>query len=323
MPRPACDRHAAGHAACHDCRRRRRRRRRGLAAARRSRPPGADRAGRRPAGGQDRLPPGAAAVAHRPPPAGGRAWSSPCCGCSSWAPACPGWSSPAPRASTSARSCSPGVLATSVMFTAVFSGVSVVWDREFGFLREMLVAPISRTSIMAGKCLGGAIVATAQALVLVALAGLGRGALLPGDAARAGRHPVPGVAVDHRLRPAPGGQGGQHPVGDARDPDGDHADDVPVGGALPDRRACPPGWRWPPSSTPSPTPSSPCATWCSPTSTCRRPRSRPSTPGSRGWVAGAGGPAAGGPGRPRHGRVRHRRGPLQPDRLTARRLRSG
>ena len=66
----------------------------------------------------------------------------------------------------------PGVLATSVMFTAVFSGVSVVWDREFGFLREMLVAPISRTSIMAGKCLGGAIVATVQALVLVALAGL-------------------------------------------------------------------------------------------------------------------------------------------------------
>lgn len=66
----------------------------------------------------------------------------------------------------------PGVLATSVMFTAVFSGVSVVWDREFGFLREMLVAPISRSSIMAGKCLGGAIVATVQALVLVALAGL-------------------------------------------------------------------------------------------------------------------------------------------------------
>jgi len=66
----------------------------------------------------------------------------------------------------------PGVLATSVMFTAVFSGVSVVWDREFGFLREMLVAPISRTSILAGKCLGGGIVATTQALVLVAMAGL-------------------------------------------------------------------------------------------------------------------------------------------------------
>ncbi|MGI8809361.1 MAG: ABC transporter permease [Acidimicrobiales bacterium] len=66
----------------------------------------------------------------------------------------------------------PGVLATSVMFTAVFSGVSVVWDREFGFLREMLVAPIRRTSIMAGKCLGGAIVATSQAVIILALAGL-------------------------------------------------------------------------------------------------------------------------------------------------------
>ncbi len=66
----------------------------------------------------------------------------------------------------------PGVLVTSVMFTAVFSGVSVVWDREFGFLREMLVAPIRRSSIMAGKCFGGAIVATAQAVVILALAGL-------------------------------------------------------------------------------------------------------------------------------------------------------
>jgi ABC-2 type transport system permease protein len=66
----------------------------------------------------------------------------------------------------------PGVLATSVMFTAVFSGVSVVWDREFGFLREMLVAPIRRSSIMVGKCVGGAIVATVQATVLLAMAGL-------------------------------------------------------------------------------------------------------------------------------------------------------
>ena len=66
----------------------------------------------------------------------------------------------------------PGVLATSVMFTAVFSGVSVVWDREFGFLREMLVAPIRRSSILAGKCVGGAIVATVQAVVILALAGL-------------------------------------------------------------------------------------------------------------------------------------------------------
>jgi daunorubicin resistance ABC transporter membrane protein len=66
----------------------------------------------------------------------------------------------------------PGVLATSVLFTAVFSGVSVVWDREFGFLREMLVAPIRRSSILLGKCLGGALVATAQGVVVLALAGL-------------------------------------------------------------------------------------------------------------------------------------------------------
>jgi daunorubicin resistance ABC transporter membrane protein len=66
----------------------------------------------------------------------------------------------------------PGVLATSMMFTAMFAGVSLVWDREFGFLREMLVAPIRRSSILAGKCLGGAIVATGQAVLILALAGL-------------------------------------------------------------------------------------------------------------------------------------------------------
>jgi ABC-2 type transport system permease protein len=65
----------------------------------------------------------------------------------------------------------PGVLATSVLFTAAFAGVSLVWDREFGFLREMMVAPISRASIIWGKCLGGAIVATGQSLILLALVG--------------------------------------------------------------------------------------------------------------------------------------------------------
>ena len=55
----------------------------------------------------------------------------------------------------------PGVLATSVLFTAAFAGISLVWDREFGFLREMMVAPISRASIIWGKCLGGAIVGDA------------------------------------------------------------------------------------------------------------------------------------------------------------------
>jgi ABC-2 type transport system permease protein len=66
----------------------------------------------------------------------------------------------------------PGVLATSVLFTAAFSGISMVWDREFGFLREMLVAPVSTVSILTGKCLGGATVATLQSLIILALAPL-------------------------------------------------------------------------------------------------------------------------------------------------------
>ena len=66
----------------------------------------------------------------------------------------------------------PGVLAMSVMFTAIFSAASIVWDREFGFLREMLVAPVSRSAIVVGKCLGGATIATFQGIVMLALAGL-------------------------------------------------------------------------------------------------------------------------------------------------------
>ena len=66
----------------------------------------------------------------------------------------------------------PGVLAMSVLFTALFSAASIVWDREFGFLREMLVAPVSRSAIVIGKCLGGATVATLQGMVILALAGV-------------------------------------------------------------------------------------------------------------------------------------------------------
>jgi daunorubicin resistance ABC transporter membrane protein len=66
----------------------------------------------------------------------------------------------------------PGVLAMSVLFTAIFSAASIVWDREFGFLREMLVAPVSRASIVVGKCLGGATIATLQGIIFLALAGL-------------------------------------------------------------------------------------------------------------------------------------------------------
>lgn len=66
----------------------------------------------------------------------------------------------------------PGVLTLAVLFTAVFSAGSIVWDREFGFLREMLVAPVGRYAIVVGKCVGGATVATFQGVVLLALAGL-------------------------------------------------------------------------------------------------------------------------------------------------------
>jgi ABC-2 type transport system permease protein len=66
----------------------------------------------------------------------------------------------------------PGILATSTLFTAIFSAVSLVWDREFGFLREMLVAPVRRSSIILGKALGGATIATAQGVVVLCLAPL-------------------------------------------------------------------------------------------------------------------------------------------------------
>jgi ABC-2 type transport system permease protein len=65
----------------------------------------------------------------------------------------------------------PGILCIAVMFTAMFSAASIVWDREFGFLREMMVAPVRRSSIVIGKCLGGATVASFQGVILLCLAG--------------------------------------------------------------------------------------------------------------------------------------------------------
>jgi ABC-2 type transport system permease protein len=64
----------------------------------------------------------------------------------------------------------PGVLCIAVMFTAMFSAASIVWDREFGFLREMMVAPVRRSSIVIGKCIGGATVASVQGVILLCLA---------------------------------------------------------------------------------------------------------------------------------------------------------
>jgi ABC-2 type transport system permease protein len=61
----------------------------------------------------------------------------------------------------------PGVLSMSVLFTAIFSAASIAWDREFGFLREMLVAPVSRSALVTGKCLGRATVSTFQGIVIL------------------------------------------------------------------------------------------------------------------------------------------------------------
>ena len=66
----------------------------------------------------------------------------------------------------------PGVLCVAVLFTAMISAASLVWDRELGVLREMMIAPVSRTSIVVGKCLGGATIAASQGLIVLALAGL-------------------------------------------------------------------------------------------------------------------------------------------------------
>jgi len=66
----------------------------------------------------------------------------------------------------------PGVLCMAVMFTAMFSAASLVWDREFGFLREMMVAPVRRSSLVLGECLGGGTVAAFQGVIVLCLAGL-------------------------------------------------------------------------------------------------------------------------------------------------------
>jgi ABC-2 type transport system permease protein len=66
----------------------------------------------------------------------------------------------------------PGVLSMAVLFTAIFRAASLVWDRELGFLREMMIAPVSRSSIIVGKALGGTTIGASQGLIVLALAGL-------------------------------------------------------------------------------------------------------------------------------------------------------
>ena len=131
----------------------------------------------------------------------------------------------------------PGILAMSVVTTAIFSGMSIVWDREFGFLREMLVAPVSRASLVLGKTAGGASVAAVQGtimLVLAPLIGVHLTAVL--------------VSGDHRLRAADGGRADRlrrvrrqphRKDGElsGRHADGAVPDDLPLGRDVPAERA--------------------------------------------------------------------------------------
>lgn len=63
----------------------------------------------------------------------------------------------------------PGVVSMAIIFTAIFSGMEVIWDRQFGFLRETLVAPVSRINIMIGRTLGGATVAVMQGIIVLVI----------------------------------------------------------------------------------------------------------------------------------------------------------
>ncbi len=66
----------------------------------------------------------------------------------------------------------PGVVSMGVLFTAIFSGIEIIWDRQFGFLKETLVAPVSRIYIMMGRTLGGATVAVIQGILVLTIATL-------------------------------------------------------------------------------------------------------------------------------------------------------
>lgn len=68
----------------------------------------------------------------------------------------------------------PGIIGMSIIFTAIFSGIALIWDRQFGFLKETMVAPVSRFNIMLGRTLGGATIATFQGVIVFCLA------LIPG-----------------------------------------------------------------------------------------------------------------------------------------------
>jgi ABC-2 type transport system permease protein len=66
----------------------------------------------------------------------------------------------------------PGIIGMSLLFTCVFSAASIIWDREFGFLKEVLVAPVPRWAVALGKTMGGATVGVIQSAILILIAPL-------------------------------------------------------------------------------------------------------------------------------------------------------
>ena len=73
----------------------------------------------------------------------------------------------------------PGIIAMAILFSSMFTGISVLWDKQFGFLQEVLVAPVSRFSIIIGRTLGGATVALIQGFIILLIA-LGLGVKISG-----------------------------------------------------------------------------------------------------------------------------------------------
>jgi ABC-2 type transport system permease protein len=63
----------------------------------------------------------------------------------------------------------PGIIGMTILFSSIFSAISIIWDKEFGYMKEMLVAPVSRTSIVIGKALSGTVVSTIQAGIILML----------------------------------------------------------------------------------------------------------------------------------------------------------
>lgn len=63
----------------------------------------------------------------------------------------------------------PGILGMTILFNSIFSAISIIWDKEFGYMKEILVAPVSRTSIVIGKTLSGTVVSTLQAVIILLL----------------------------------------------------------------------------------------------------------------------------------------------------------